>query len=163
VFADELGALLADHDAFAVDCAGDIMLGGTAHMLREVHVESPFDRAVLHTFELRRGGIATSGIGKRSWIDGRGAPAHHLLDPSTGRPAFTGLVQVTALAPTATQAEVASKAALLSGPEGAQRWLRHGGLIVLEDGSHRVTTPRPGPEPRASGTARRAPRPARAR
>jgi thiamine biosynthesis lipoprotein len=163
VFADELGALLADHDAFAVDCAGDILLGGTAHVLREVHVQSPFDSAVLHTFELRRGAIATSGIGKRSWIDDRGAPAHHLLDPSTGRPAFTGIVQVTALAPTATQAEVASKAALLSGPEGAQRWLPHGGLVVLDDGSQLVTKPRPGPERQASDSARRAPRPARAR
>jgi thiamine biosynthesis lipoprotein len=163
VFADELGALLGDHESFAVDCAGDILLGGTGHLLREVHVESPFDTTILHTFELRRGAVATSGIGKRSWIDDRGAPAHHILDPSTGRPAFTGVVQVTALAPTATQAEIASKAALLSGPDGAQRWLPHGGIIVLEDGSSCVTKPRPGPGPQASNTTRRVPHPARAR
>jgi hypothetical protein len=44
---------------------------------------------------LRRTGVATSGIGRRSWLDADGRPAHHLLDPSTGSPAFTGIVQET--------------------------------------------------------------------
>ena len=82
--------------------------------------------------------MATSGIGKRSWLDGDGSPAHHILDPGTGRPAFTGIVQATALAPTALAAETLAKAALLSGPEGARRWLPHGGVLVLEDGSHQL-------------------------
>ena len=75
---------------------------------------------------------------ERSWLTRDGRPAHHLLDPGTGRPAFTGVVQATALAPTATEAEILAKAALLSGPEGAQKWLRHGGVLVFEDGTHRV-------------------------
>jgi FAD:protein FMN transferase len=151
VFADELGALLGDHDAFAVDCAGDIRLGGCARAERQIHVSSPFDDAVLHTFSLARGAVATSGIGKRSWIDVSGRPAHHLLDPATGRPVFSGLVQVTALAPTATAAEFASKAALLSGPALAARYLPHGGVLVLDDGSHRCSLPgrRPRAQPRA--------------
>ena len=45
----------------------------------------------------RPGGVATSGISRRSWLDDRGRAAHHLLDPATGRPAFTGVVQATAL------------------------------------------------------------------
>jgi thiamine biosynthesis lipoprotein len=96
---------------------------------------------VLHTFELERGGVATSGIGRRSWLDEHGSPAHHLLDPSTGRAAFTGVVQATALAPSALEAEVRAKAALLSGPAAAAEWLREGGVIVLDDGSHRVIAP----------------------
>jgi thiamine biosynthesis lipoprotein len=138
VFADELAAMLAMHDAFVVDCGGDLRLGGTAATPREVNVESPFDGSIVHTFELSCGGVATSGIGRRSWLDDRGRPAHHLLDPSTGRPAFTGVVQVTALAPTATEAEMRSKAALLSGPTQAAEWLPHGGLVVLDDGTGRV-------------------------
>jgi thiamine biosynthesis lipoprotein len=138
VFADELAALLSDYDAFAVDCAGDVAIGGRAGIRREVHVASPFDDGVLHTFELSSGGIATSGIGRRSWLDANGRPAHHLLDPSTGRPAFTGVVQATALAPTAARAEALSKAAVLSGPERAREWLVHGGVVVLEDGCSRV-------------------------
>jgi FAD:protein FMN transferase len=103
-----------------------------------VHVESPFDGRILHTFELTGGGVATSGIGRRSWLDRSGAPAHHLLDPASGRPAFTGVVQATALAPTALEAEARAKAAVLSGPYGAADWLPHGGVVVLDDGNHQT-------------------------
>ncbi|HJS97173.1 MAG TPA: FAD:protein FMN transferase, partial [Solirubrobacteraceae bacterium] len=141
VFADELAALLAGHDAFVVDCSGDLRVGGSHAPAREVHVASPFEDAVLHTFLLRSGGVATSGIGKRSWIDADGHVSHHLLDPGSGRPAFTGIVQVTALAPTATEAEMLSKAALLRGPARAGETLVHGGLFVLDDGDYVVLDP----------------------
>jgi FAD:protein FMN transferase len=141
VFADELAALLAGHDAFVVDCGGDLRLGGCYPPEREVHVASPFEDAVLYTFALRSGGVATSGIGKRSWIDADGHVSHHLLDPGSGRPAFTGIVQATALAPTATEAEMLSKAALLRGPAHAGEVLVHGGLFVLDDGDYVVLDP----------------------
>lgn len=138
LFADLIAAQLSRHAAFAVDCAGDLRLGGTGDVARRVDVAGPFDGSTLHAFELSHGGVATSGIGRRSWLDARGRPAHHLLDPATGRPAFTGLVQVTALAPTALEAEMRSKAALLSGPDGAARRLPGGGVLVFDDGTHRV-------------------------
>lgn len=141
LFADLAADMLADHESFAVDCGGDLRLGGTSAASRNVDVASPFDGSVLHNFALSGGGVCTSGIGKRSWLDANGAPAHHLLDPGTGRPAFTGIVQVTALAPTALAAETLAKAALLSGPETAQRWLPHGGVIVLEDEAHEIVEP----------------------
>ncbi len=137
-FADELAASLGVHDAYAVECAGDLRLGGRAGITRQVHVASPFGADIIHTFELTAGAVATSGIGKRSWLRDDGTPGHHLLDPGTGEPAFTGIIQVTALAPTATDAEARSKAALLSGPERAPEWLPDGGLIVLDDGEVRV-------------------------
>jgi thiamine biosynthesis lipoprotein len=69
-------------------------------------------------------------------------PAHHLLDPSTGRPAWTGLAGVTALAPTALEAETLAKAAFLAGPAGARRRLaRRGGLLLHEDGSCEIAGP----------------------
>ena len=138
LFADELAVTLARLGAFALDCAGDIRLGGSAGSVREVHVANPFDGSMLHTIELTQGGVATSGIGKRSWCNPDGHLAHHLLDPRTGRPAFTGIVQVTAVAPIAAAAEVLSKAAILSGPDAAKRWLPAGGVIVFDDGSHEV-------------------------
>jgi FAD:protein FMN transferase len=143
LFADLAADLLADHESFAVDCGGDLRLGGTSGVTRNVDLASPFGEGVLHSFDLADCGVATSGIGKRSWLDASGAPAHHLLDPGTGRPAFTGVVQATALAPTALAAETLAKAALLSGPDGARRWLRDGGVLVLEDGSHEVVEPQP--------------------
>jgi FAD:protein FMN transferase len=105
-----------------------------------VHVASPSQDSPLHTFELAAGAVATSGISKRSWCGPDGSPAHHLLDPGTGRPAFTGVVQATALAPTATEAEILSKAAILSGPEHAATWLEHGGVVVFDNGTVDVVT-----------------------
>jgi thiamine biosynthesis lipoprotein len=143
LFADVLAKSLSGHSSFAINCAGDLFVGGSDHVTRAIDVESPFDGRVLHTFHMRRSGVATSGIGRRSWMDRDGHPAHHLLDPFTGRPAFTGIVQATALAPSALMAEIYAKAAVLSGPRMASAWLRHGGLIVLDDGSHRVIDPPP--------------------
>jgi thiamine biosynthesis lipoprotein len=138
LFADVLAQGLGEHRSFAVDCAGDLALGGRSQVPRRVHVESPFDASVLHTFELSSGGVATSGIARRSWLDERGRPAHHLLDPATGRPAFTGIVQVTALAPSALEAEIRAKYALLAGPRAAATRLPHGGVLVYDDGSHEL-------------------------
>lgn len=131
--ADLLAIVLAGHDSFAVDAAGDLRFGGRSQLRRPVQVTSPFDSSIVHAFELIDGAAATSGIGKRAWRDASGLPAHHLLDPGTGRPAFTGIVQATALAPTALEAETRSKAALLSGPRLAPGWLVHGGLVVYDD------------------------------
>jgi FAD:protein FMN transferase len=141
LFADELAATLAGHRSFAVNCCGDLALGGREGVERRVDVESPFDGAVLHTFSLAAGGVATSGIGRRSWLGADGRPAHHLIDPATGSPAFTGIVQSTALAPRALLAEVHAKAALLSGPGRAASWLPWGGVLVFDDGSHSVIEP----------------------
>lgn len=142
LFADVLAEALEPHAAFAVDCGGDVRIGGTAGTRRAVHVESPFNGATIHTFTVAAGAVATSGIGRRSWLGADGRPAHHLLDPATGRPAFTGVVQATALASTGVLAEALSKAAVLAGPDAAATSLKGGGVVVLDDGSHRVFEPR---------------------
>ena len=139
LFGDVLADELARYESFVTNLCGDLRLGGVAHAARRVEVESPFDGHVLHAFELASGAVATSGIGRRSWLGPDGRPAHHLLDPATARPAYTGLVQVTALAPSALEAEWRSKAALLSGPAGARRRLPHGGVLVFDDERHEVT------------------------
>lgn len=141
LFGDILAPVLGLHRAFALAAAGDVRFGGAAGIHRPVEVESPFTEEILHVFELVSGAAATSGISKRSWIDQFGRPAHHLLDPATGRPAYTGVVQVSAIAPTGVEAEALSKAALLSGADRAASWLRHGGLIVHDDGSFDVVSP----------------------
>ena len=141
LFCDLLAETLGTHDAFAVDCAGDLRIGGRSRVERAIQVGNPFGAGILHTFTATRVAAATSGIGRRSWVDAQGRPCHHLLDPSTGRPAFTGIVQVTALAPRAAIAEVCAKAAILSGPGRARNWLPDGGVIVFDDGSHEVVEP----------------------
>ena len=106
-----------------------------------MQVAGPFEAGFLHVFSLESGAVATSGVGKRSWLDADGRPAHHLLDPASGRPAFTGIVQASAIAPSGVEAEWRAKAALLSGPSGAKRWLPHGGLLVYDDADFELVAP----------------------
>jgi FAD:protein FMN transferase len=133
--ADLVARGLGDLEQFAVDCGGDLMIGGTAGKPFAVDVIHPLTREVAHTLRVTRGGVATSGLDVRIWRRPGGGFAHHLLDPATAEPAWTGLIGATALAPTALEAETLAKAALLSGPAGARRLLaRHGGVIVHDDG-----------------------------
>jgi thiamine biosynthesis lipoprotein len=127
--ADLLAARLAAHGPFAVDCGGDARLGG-AH---RVEVATPFGGGAAHALDVDGGAVATSGLGSRVWRDATGAPAHHLIDPATGRSAWTGLASATALAPTALAAEALAKAAFLSGPARARRLLRRGGGVLIHD------------------------------
>jgi thiamine biosynthesis lipoprotein len=81
------------------------------------------------TVELTHGGIATSGRDRRRWLRD-GEERHHLIDPSTGRPAAATAtpLRVTVVAGSAAAAEVAAKAAFL----GADIDLPH--VVVTDDG-----------------------------
>lgn len=141
LLADLLAARLEPARSFAVDCCGDLRLGGGAGLERAVVVEDPRGQEPLHTFRLARGAVATSGTGRRAWIRPDGRPAHHIIDPASGEPARTGLVQATALAPTALLAEILAKSALLAGPAGARERLPHGGILLGADGGVEVVPP----------------------
>jgi thiamine biosynthesis lipoprotein len=132
--ADLAAERLAGYATFVVDAGGDLRLGGERPVPRQVRIDHPFG-GVAHEFPLDRGAVATSGIKTRLWRRGEGF-AHHLLDPSTGEPAWTGVIQASALGATALEAETLAKMAFLSGPRGARQVLaRQGGLIVLDDGT----------------------------
>jgi FAD:protein FMN transferase len=129
--ADRVARLLGSAREWVVDAGGDVRVGGS----REVVVAHPLRDEPAARLLLTDGAAATSSIVRRSWRTAGGAAAHHLLDPATGRPAWTGLLSVTALAPTTLHAETLAKAALLSGPDGARRILaRHGGFAIHQDG-----------------------------
>jgi thiamine biosynthesis lipoprotein len=135
--ADLIGARLERHGRCAVDCGGDLRLAAPLGTPWEVRVRHPLTGAIAHAFRVRAGGVATSGIDARVWRRQGGQFAHHLLDPATGTPAWTGLVTATALAPTALEAEALATAALLSGPVAGRRLLQthHGGVLVRDDGA----------------------------
>ena len=127
--ADLASEYLKNYQCWAVDCGGDIRVGGTAGMSRLVQIMDS-DGQQYGSFEIIGGAAATSGVGSRIWLNASGQPAHHLIDPSTGQPASTGLVAVTAKAPTALQAETLAKQAFFSGPKRAEILLsKEGGLI----------------------------------
>ena len=132
--ADRAAAALKDQHTFAVDAGGDIVIGGTGAVPRTVTIAHPLEGGRGMQFELAAGAVATSGLGTRIWRTEAGF-AHHLLDPSTGQPAWTGVIQATALAANGLEAETLAKTALLSGPEsGLQLLEAAGGALVLDDG-----------------------------
>ena len=130
--ADLAVELLAPHGPCAADLGGDLRVHG-AH---EVLVPNPLTGMLAEVLELDDDAVATSGIDKRLWWDAAGRPAHHLLDPSTGRPAWTGVLSATAKAPTAALAEALAKAAILAGPSAGRTILRrYGGLLITTTAS----------------------------
>ena len=131
--ADLAADLLEGYTQWMVDCGGDLRLGGTTGTVRPVDLEDPFTGAPGDPLHLATGAAATSGLSARIWRGPTGEVVHHLLDPSIGRPVFTGLVSVTALAPRAVRAEALAKAALLSGPQAAASVLARYGGIAFDD------------------------------
>lgn len=133
--ADHAAAILARQTTFAVDAGGDVVLGGASGLARRVSVAHPLEPdTAAFDLELVRGAVATSGLATRVWRTPTGY-AHHLIDPSTGLPAWTGVIQATAVADTGLEAETLAKSALLSGPEAGLAMLHPaGGVLVLDDG-----------------------------
>jgi len=135
--ADAVAHMLHGYSRFVVDCGGDMRIGGpaAAEVPYSVEIQHPLTGECAATVPVGSGGIATSGIDSRVWLTADGGFAHHLLDPSTGRPAWTGLISATALGASALEAETLAKASLLSGATGARRLLRaRGGAIVHDHG-----------------------------
>jgi FAD:protein FMN transferase len=134
--ADLVAASLRGYPRFIVDCGGDIRIGGAGALADpyEVYVEHPLTGDRAYVLRLGTGGVATSGLNVRIWRDVGGRYGHHLLDPASGEPAWTGLVGATALGDTALEAETLSKLALLSGPEGGRAALAERGGLLVHDG-----------------------------
>jgi len=135
--ADLVAQRLRGYSRFIVDCGGDIRIGGADALVSpyEIFAEHPLTGERAFVLKLGFGAVATSGLNVRIWRDEEGRYSHHLLDPASGEPAWTGLIGATALGDTAVEAETFAKAALLSGPEGGRDVLaERGGLIVHDNG-----------------------------
>jgi FAD:protein FMN transferase len=127
--------------------------GGRAWTVALAH---PFRPAPVAVVGLRGGAVATSMRTRRSW-GSKDRPRHHLIDPSTGRPAHNGLASASVLAAEGWQAEVVAKAAFVAGVRGGLELLASTGTegILVDDegavrrspGFHRFTRPAPSPVP----------------
>ncbi len=112
--ADRAAARLGLAGPCLVDAGGDIAVAGRPW---PIGVETP-DGPL--TLELARGGLATSGRERRRWTRA-GREQHHLVDPSTGRPADSDVLRVTVAAESAAEAEVLAKSLFLAGSSVALR------------------------------------------
>jgi len=104
-----------------------------------VGVEDPFEPSHdLTVLAVEDRGIATSSVLRRRWRAGD-AWAHHMIDPSIGRPSQADAVQVTAIAASCLLADFHAKVALLRGAEAGLEYLNDEagveGVLVAVDGS----------------------------
>jgi thiamine biosynthesis lipoprotein len=113
-----------------VDAGGDLrIVGRPPRGGLQIGVEDPLDSSdEILRLSMERGALASSSVTTRSW----GPGIHHLIDPRTGRPADTGVLQATMWAPSCAAAEIGSKWALLAGDQILDRLPA---ILVHEDGS----------------------------
>ncbi len=144
--ADCVAAWLIERGATSacIGMGGDIRVSGECPIEGgwPITVENPINPGVpICVAPVTSGAIVMSSVVVRSWPTASGHIAHHLIEPSTGRPSTTGLLAVAVQADEAWWAEGLAKAALLAGPVDGQNLLRFYGVgawLVADDGT--ITT-----------------------
>ncbi len=150
--ADRALSRLAAHRWVAVDVDGDIAIRVERDRRVRFGVADPrTSGCVLVELELagpeaggqRAFGLATSGTTIHRWtVDDQ--PSHHLIDPRTGRPARTDVIQATVLAGSAREAEAIAKSAVILGSEASLERLDRAGVyaaVLLTEGGDVLLTP----------------------
>jgi thiamine biosynthesis lipoprotein len=132
--------------AAMIDAGGDVVLRGAPPGAAGwiVDIEDPRDATrILGSLFVRDRAVATSAANRRRWRRGT-QTMHHLIDPRSGAPARTDVLQATVIAPTAEQADVMAKVAFILGSHAAPHELEGRGLsavLVLRDGAIRTVGP----------------------
>ena len=142
-FVDLLAAEFANWPGGSVDAGGDAVVWGEAPggMSWMIGIEDPLhpgrDSLIFDAPAGSRFGVATSGTHRRRWRVG-GRAVHHLIDPRTGLPTPDRFRNATALAATATAAEIAAKAVLIAASEPSISDLFGASVVALTAADGRV-------------------------
>jgi thiamine biosynthesis lipoprotein len=125
--------------SFLVDAGGDIFASGDGPDSDgwQIGVADPISGEDMDIVTLNDQAIATSTTAARCWKRD-GAWRNHIIDPRTGESTRSAVISVSVIAPTATEADIYAKCALMLGPGEGRRFLetqRVRGLMVLQDGS----------------------------
>lgn len=123
-----------------VSLGGDVRVGGVGpdgeDWIVEVADPRRDDDTPLLSLRLHEGAVATSSRRRRRWRDRAGREMHHLIDPSTGRPARTATLAATVVAAEAWQAEALAKVAFTAPAATFVAALADAGatgLLVIDD------------------------------
>lgn len=122
---DRAMALLGAGANAMVNASGDLYASGDGPDGHGwyVGVEDPFDIGRdLCVLNVSERGVATSGTTRRHWTMSD-ARYHHLIDARGGRPSASELATVTAVALTATHADVLAKTAFLLGADAGMQFI----------------------------------------
>ena len=138
--AHQAAQLLSVYGPVLVNAGGDIATSGFPINTLEwqVGIRDPFNRELdFAVLDIQQGGVATSGIDHRHWQQ-NGVFRHHLIDPKTGEPAVSDLLQVTVLADDVMQAEMAAKMLFFKGAQDGMAWLKanpqYEGILIDQQG-----------------------------
>lgn len=103
-----------------------------------VGVQSPDKDGLLGVLSVSDRAVVTSGGYERFFTDDDGNIWWHIMDPSTGYPAQSGLVSVTVIGPNGLTCDALSTALFVMGPEKAEDfWRAHRDfemILATEDG-----------------------------
>lgn len=135
----ELGG---DAAGLLINLGGDLRAVGTAPDPTAgwvVSIEDPFAAGTeAARLSIPAGAVATSSRVKRAWHTATG-PAHHIIDPSTGRPAETDVITATVIAGDAWWAEALATSLMLQGPDGLASCQGAEAMLITQDGAHHPT------------------------
>lgn len=111
-----------------INAGGDLMCWNTASSNKPwtIGVSHPYsdNQTIGHLiFQGGQWGIATSSKIKRSWSDGQ-MILHHLLDPRTGSPSDSDIIQATVIGSALLPCEIYAKCLLIMGSRNGPEWLR---------------------------------------
>ncbi len=117
-----------------VDAGGDIRVFGDRTW--RIGLQDPRGDGIVRVFELSDGAVSTSGDYQK-FFERDGERFHHIIDPTTGRPAG-GCASVTVLAATTLAADALSTGLFVLGPERGTALLERlegtGAVFVCEEG-----------------------------
>ena len=109
---------LSGYPGALVDVGGDIRVTGRpddADFWIIAVEDGQNGDGTLGCIRLRDGAVATSSLRKRRWVH-NGEAVHHIIDPRSGQPADSGVLQCSVIADTTEHAEVAAKVGFIRGP-----------------------------------------------
>ncbi|MDF2922301.1 MAG: rane-associated lipoprotein involved in thiamine biosynthesis [Paenibacillaceae bacterium] len=125
-----------------------VSIGGNVSVLGNKPDHSPWRVGIRHPrrdclmgmVEATHQAVVTSGDYERYFVDQTGKRQHHILNPTTGRPAESGLISVTVVADSALTADALSTAIFVAGMERGLGFLAQvpGAEAVLVDKDQRV-------------------------
>jgi thiamine biosynthesis lipoprotein len=121
---DDIAKFLETYADGFLNIGGDIRIFGSLPHALHIGIEHPYlSNIMIESLTISSGAIATSTSMKRRWIV-NGKWKHHLINPVTGQPSDSTLVSSTVVAPTAIQADIWAKTALLLGEEQGRKWIQ---------------------------------------